>query len=70
MVPSIRNLPEGRAGDAGGLVNIIDQPGHVIEDHWEVRIELSRHGRGPRTGSWRFDLYLIHYWDVGRMPAV
>ena len=70
MARATGNLAKSGTRDADGTVDVIDQPGDVVQDEREVRIELAFHGRGPRARNWSFDLYLIHYWDVWRMPAV
>src|SRR5437867_1469424 len=64
------NLAKSSTRDADGTIDVIDQPGDVVQDEREVRIELAFHGRGPRARNWSFDVYLIHYWDVWRMRAV
>src|SRR5438132_13292900 len=70
MAQAVSNLAKRGAGDRRGTVNIIHQPGDVIENEREVRIELAFHGYGPRAECRCFDVYLIHDLDVGRMPAV
>src|SRR3989440_4358019 len=70
LAKTIGNLAEGGAGDRGGAIDVIDEPGHVVQNEGEVRVELAFHGRRPRAEGWRFDVYLIHYWDGERMPAV
>ena len=70
MAQTISNLTKSGTRDADAAVDVIDQAGDVVQDEGEVRIELAFHGRGPRARNWSLDVYLIHYWDVGRMPAV
>src|SRR5947209_12733808 len=70
MAQAVGNLAKRGAGDRRGAVNIIHQPRDVIENEREVRIELAFHGYGPSAECRCFDVYLIHYLDVGRMPAV
>ena len=70
MAQAVGNLAKRGAGDRRGAVNIIHQPGDVIENEREVRIELAFHGYGPSAECRCFDVYLIHYLDGGWMPAV
>jgi len=56
--------------NAAHAVDIVHQPGDIVENDRKVRIELAFHGCGPSADCWRFDVYLIHYLDVERMPAV
>src|SRR2546426_2321153 len=70
MAQAVADLAKRGTGDADRAVDVIDQPGNVIQDEWEVRVELAFHRRGLHARNWSFDVYLIHYWDVGRMPAV
>ena len=70
LAEAIGNLAKGCTGDRGGAIDVIDETGHVIQNQGEVRIELAFYGRRPCAEGWRFDVYLIHYWDGERMPAV
>src|SRR6266853_5319313 len=70
MAQAVRNLAKRGARDRRGAVDIVHQPGDIVENERKVRIELAFHGCGPSADCWRFDVYLIHYLDVGRMPAV
>ena len=70
LAEAVGNLAERRTGDRRGAIDVIDQPGNVIENQGEVRIELAFYRRRPCAEDWRFDVYLIHYWDGERMPAV
>ena len=70
MAQAVTDLAKRRTGDADRAVDVIDQPANVIQDEWEVRVELAFHRSGLRARNWSFDVYLIHYWDEGRMPAV
>jgi hypothetical protein len=70
MAQAVGNLAKRGAGDGGGTIDVIHQPGNIVENDREVRIELAFYRYGPSAESWRFDVYLIHYLDVGRMPAV
>jgi hypothetical protein len=70
MAQAVGNLAKRGAGDRGGRVDVIHQSGNIIENERKLRIELAFHGYGPSAKCRRFDVYLIHYLDVGRMPAV
>jgi hypothetical protein len=70
MAQAVGNLAKRGAGDGGGTIDVIHEPGDVIENERKVRIELAFYGCGPSADGWRFDVYLIHYLDVARMPAV
>jgi hypothetical protein len=70
VAQAVGNLAKRGAGDGGSTIDVIHQPGNIVEDERKVRIELAFHGYGPSAEGWRFDVYLIHYLDVGRMPAV
>src|SRR5205823_8336214 len=70
LAQAIRNLAKGRARDRRGAVDVVDKTGHVVKYEGEVRIEPAFYGRRPCAEGWRFDVYLIHYWDGERMPAV
>src|SRR5438132_722646 len=70
LAQAIRNLAKGSAGDRRGAVDVIDETGHVVQNQGEVRIELAFYRRRPCAEDWRFDVYLIHYWDGERMRAV
>ncbi len=70
LAQAIGNLAKGGAGDRRGAVDVVDEPGHVVQNKGEVQIELAFYGRRPCAEGWRFDVYLIHYWDGERMRAV
>src|ERR1700736_6599539 len=70
VAQAIGNLAKRRARDGGSAIDVIDETGHVVQNEGEVRIELAFYGRRPSTYGWRFNVYLIHYWDGERMAAV
>ncbi len=47
LAQAIRDLSKRRAGDCGGAIDVIDEPGHVVQNEGEVRIELAFYGRRP-----------------------
>src|SRR2546430_717673 len=43
MAQAVTDLAKRGTGDADRAVDVIDQPANVIQDEWEVRVELAFH---------------------------
>ena len=56
----IRDLPKSGTGDTGRAVDVIDEAGDIVENEWEVGIELALNGGRERARGWSLDVCLIH----------